>query len=172
MEGMRAFADRVPKWADELAAVYTAVEKDGKHRHLPVLRSYLGGSAGSGKSTTLRTCVQHIRLMFMKQKTPAKVVLTAYTGVEAFNIGFGARTACSAFQIFPNAAWKSELQGEALRKLEDTWEDVVLLIIFHRPSSLRPHAFSHAARQASVLQQIRPGPDGVPVWRHIHDLGW
>lgn len=125
----RAFANRVLKWADELAAVYTAVEKDGKHRHLPVLRSYLGGSAGSGKSTTLRTCVQHIRLMFMKLKIAAQVVLTAYTGVAAFNIGFGARTACSAFQIFPNAAWKSELQGEALRKLENTWEDVVLLII-------------------------------------------
>jgi hypothetical protein len=60
---------------------------------------------------------------------PAKVELTAYTGVAAFNIGFGARTACSGFQVFPNAAWKSELDGAALRKLEDTWQDVLLLII-------------------------------------------
>ena len=60
---------------------------------------------------------------------PAKVELTAYTGVAAFNIGFGARTSCSAFQVFPNAAWKSELDGAALRKLEDTWQDVLLLII-------------------------------------------
>ena len=60
---------------------------------------------------------------------PAKVELTAYTGVAAFNIGFGARTSCSAFQVFPNAAWKPELDGAALRKLEDTWQDVLLLII-------------------------------------------
>jgi hypothetical protein len=65
----------------------------------------------------------------MKRKIPAEVALTAYTGVAAFNIGFGARTACSAFQVFPNAAWKNELQGVALRKLEDIWENVVLLII-------------------------------------------
>ena len=60
---------------------------------------------------------------------PATVALTAYTGVAAFNIGFGARTACAAFQVFPNAAWKSELDGDALRRLEDTWQDVELLII-------------------------------------------
>ena len=59
----------------------------------------------------------------------AKVELTAYTGVAAFNIGFGARTSCSAFQVFTNAAWRSELDGPALRKLEDTWQDVLLLII-------------------------------------------
>ena len=65
----------------------------------------------------------------MKRNILAKVGLTAYTGVAAFNIGFGARTACSAFQVFPQAAWKSELAGDALRKLEDFWENVVLLII-------------------------------------------
>ena len=69
------------------------------------------------------------RETFKKRHSTAKVELTAYTGVAAFNIGFGARTACSAFQVFPNAAWKNELEGPALRKLEDTWEDVVLLII-------------------------------------------
>ena len=96
---------------------------------MPVLRTFLGGSAGSGKSTTLKTCVQHIRLMFRRRQIAATVELTAYTGVAAFNIGFGARTVCSAFQIFPNAAWKTEIDGRALRKLEDTWENVVLLII-------------------------------------------
>ena len=65
----------------------------------------------------------------MKRNILAKVELAAYTGVAAFNIGFGARTACSAFQVFPQAAWKSELAGDALRKLEDVWENVVLLVI-------------------------------------------
>ena len=87
------------------------------------------GRTGSGKSTTLKTCVQHLRLKFYKRGGFAKVELTSYTGVAAFNIGFGARTACSAFQIFPNAAWKRELEGNALRNLEDTWDNVVLLIV-------------------------------------------
>ena len=102
---------------------------DGIYREVPLLRIFLGGSAGSGKSTTLKTCVQHIRLMFKNNQIAATVQLTAYTGVAAFNIGFGARTVCSAFQIFPNALWKAEIDGLALRKLEDTWENVALLII-------------------------------------------
>ena len=67
--------------------------------------------------------------MFKRRGTPATVELTAYTGVAAFNIGFGARTACSAFQVFPKAAWRSELEGAALRRLEDTWQNVELLVI-------------------------------------------
>ena len=125
----RAFADRVLKWGDEVADVYEAVKRDGRYRPVPKLRTFLGGSAGSGKSTTLKTCVQHLRLKFKQRGVPAKVELTAYTGVAAFNIGFGARTACSAFQVFPNTAWRNELEGPALRKLEDTWHNVVLLII-------------------------------------------
>ena len=73
--------------------------------------------------------MQHVRLMFKKRQIAATVELTAYTGVAAFNIGFGARTVCSAFQVFPSALWNSEISGSALRKLEDTWENAVLLII-------------------------------------------
>ena len=125
----RAFADRVLRWAGDVADVYDKVKSDGLYREVPLLRSFLGGSAGSGKSTTLKTIVQHVRLLFEKRGLSAKVELTAYTGVAAFNIGFGARTACSAFQVFPGAAWHCELEGPALRKLEDTWQDVLLLII-------------------------------------------
>ena len=125
----RAFADRVLKWGDDLIEQYETVKRDGHNRPVPKLRTWLGGSAGSGKSTTLKTCVQHLRLKFRKRGMLFKVELTAYTGVAAFNIGFGARTACSAFQVFPNAAWKNELEADALRKLEDVWENVVLLII-------------------------------------------
>ena len=128
----RAFADRVLKWGNELADKYEHIKKHGTKEdvdRVPKLRTFLGGSAGSGKSTTLKTCVQHLRLLFYKRKVDAKVSLTAYTGVAAFNIGFGARTACSAFHVFPNAAWKNELDGATLRRLEDTWRDVVLLIV-------------------------------------------
>lgn len=96
---------------------------------VPQLRAWLGGSAGSGKSTTLKTCVAHVRMLFREAKIPARVALTAYTGVAAFNMSFGAKTACSTFSIFPHAKWSSELKDEALRKLEAQWSHVVLLIV-------------------------------------------
>ena len=89
----RAFAERALNWATQLVRVYKAVQRSGEQRELPRLRSWLGGSAGSGKSTTLKTIVQHVRLKFQEEAVDATVQLTAYTGVAAFNIGFGARTA-------------------------------------------------------------------------------
>jgi hypothetical protein len=107
-------------------------QKKGKKqefKRVPLLRICLGGSAGSGKSTTLRTVLQHLRLLFQKENVQATVELTAYTGVAAFNIGFGAKTACSAFNIFPNAKFQKELKGDKFRVLEKQWENVVLLIV-------------------------------------------
>ena len=89
----RAFADCVLTWGRELVVAYKHNPTVGDHRKLqrvPLQRSYLGGSAGSGKSTTVRTAQQHLRLLFQKEAVKASVVLTAYTGVAAFNIGFGA----------------------------------------------------------------------------------
>ena len=63
----RVFADRVLKWAGKVADVFDKVRTDGRHRAVPLLRSFLGGSAGSGKSTTLKTIVQHTRVMFEKR---------------------------------------------------------------------------------------------------------
>jgi hypothetical protein len=126
----RAFADRVLKWAAEVVQIYQQVASKGKWRlQVPSLRTWLGGSAGSGKSTTVRTVVAHVRLLFRREAMPATVALTASTGVAAFNIGFGAMTACSSFQVFPNASWQTELSGEALRQLEARWSSVVLLIV-------------------------------------------
>ena len=125
----RVFADRVLRWGDDLVKTYKSIEKDGKPRAVPKIRSWLCGSAGSGKSTTLKTIVQHLRLKFQAAGVDAKVELTAYTGVAAFNIGFEAKTACSSFQIFPKAAWKKELSGAKLRRLEEQWEDVALLVV-------------------------------------------
>ena len=113
----------------------------------------MGGSAGSGKSTTLRTVLQHLRLLFQKEGVEAAVELTAYTGVAAFNIGFGAKTACSAFRIFPNAAFKKELTGQQFRALEKQWENVVLLIVDE--VSFIGRAFFH--RMHCRLQQAKRG---------------
>ena len=100
----RVFADRTLEWANDLIRAYRTVRDTGSPLVVPTLRTWLGGSAGSGKSTTLKTIVQHIRLSFQKADIDATVELTAYTGVAAFNIGFGAKTACSIFHVFPNAA--------------------------------------------------------------------
>ena len=127
------------------------VAKTGRRRRVPLLRTWLGGSAGSGKSTTLRTVVQHVRLLFHREGLNASVALTAYTGVAAFNIGLGARTACSCFQVFPNAAWKNELSGEAYRKLEQQWANVVLLVVDEAPTIGR----AFLARMHFRLQQAK-----------------
>ena len=100
----RAFPDFMLAWAAEVTRVYGEIRDTGEHRRLPKLRTWLGGSAGSGKSTTLKTVVQHMRLLFQRAGVDATVELTAYTGVAAFNIGFGAKIACSSFRVFPNAA--------------------------------------------------------------------
>ena len=112
-----------------------------------------GGSACSGKSTTLRTVLQHLRPLFQKEGVQAAVELTAYTGVAAFNIGFGAKTTCSAFRNFPNAAFKKELQGEQFRALEKQWENGVILIVDE--VSFIGKAFFH--RMHCRLQQARRG---------------
>ena len=77
--------------------VYKEIFATGRLRLVPQLRSWLGGSAGSGKATTVKTCVQHMRLLFQREKVDAPVALTAYTGVAAFDVGLGAKTASSSF---------------------------------------------------------------------------
>ena len=88
----RAFADRVLRWAKELAQAYKQSKASGTWKSPPRLRTWLCGSAGSGKSTTLKAVAQRVRLLFQQEGVDATVELTAYTGVAAFNIGFGAKT--------------------------------------------------------------------------------
>ena len=113
----RVFADRVLAWGRDLVSAYkhTDTVRDRKKlKRVPLLRCYLGGSAGSGKSTTLRTVLQHLRLLFQKEGVEATVELTAYTGVAVFNIGFGAETACSVFRIFPERRFQEGVERRAV----------------------------------------------------------
>ena len=125
----RAFVDPVLVWAADVVRVWKEMRSTRRPRSVPRMRTWLCGSAGSGKSTTLKTIVQHVRLLFQRECVDATIELSAYTGIAAFNIGFGAKTACSGFQVFPNAPWRRELTGEALRRLERQWENAVLLIV-------------------------------------------
>jgi len=63
----RVFADRVLAWGRDLVSAFNhkaKVRDCRKQKRVPLLRSYLGGSAGSGKPTTLQTVLQHLRLLF------------------------------------------------------------------------------------------------------------
>ena len=104
----RAFANRVLKWARELVETYKWNKANGGSKRPPRLRTWLCGSAGSGKTRTLKTIVQHVRLLFQLEDVDATVELTAYSGIAAFNIGFGAKTCCSSFSISGTGAWKKE----------------------------------------------------------------
>ena len=155
------FVDRGLAWGRELVEAYKYNANQGHHKKMksvPLLRSYLCGSAGSGKTTTLCTFLQHLRLLFQKEGVAATVELTAYTGVAAFNIGFGAKTACSAFRIFPSSTFKKEVSGESLRVLEKQWENVVLLIVdevsfIGRAFLHRMHCRSQQAKRAYFAQR-------------------
>ncbi len=54
-----------------------------------MLRPWLGGTAGSGTSATLKAIVQHLRLLFQDDDVAGTVEPTAYTGVAASDIGLG-----------------------------------------------------------------------------------
>ena len=123
-----AFVEYVLAWVKELILVKKKMAKTSVKIRKPKLRTWLGGSAGSGKSTTIRTAVQHARLLFHEAGIAATVELTAYTGVAAFNIGFGAKTTCSAFQLSGNCKLKP-LQGDHQLKLERDWRNAELLIV-------------------------------------------
>ena len=78
----RVFADHVLAWGRELVSAYkhNAAVRDGKKlKGVPLLRSYLGGSAGSGKSTTLWTVLQHLRLLFQKEALVEKKAMSVFS---------------------------------------------------------------------------------------------
>jgi hypothetical protein len=124
----RAFVDYVLSWVQQLIIAKKQMARTKKAVRMPKIRAWLGGSAGSGKSTTVRTAVQHARLLFHEADVAATVELTAYTGVAAFSIGFGAKTTCSAFQVSGNTKMKP-LEGRHQIKLERDWASAVLLIV-------------------------------------------
>ena len=57
----RAFADRVLAWAREVIVAYKEVRATGAPQRMPLLRSWLCGSVGSGKSAVLKATVWHVR---------------------------------------------------------------------------------------------------------------
>ena len=71
----RAFANRVLKWAHELVQTYKWTKANNGSKRPPRLRTWLCGSAGSGKTKTLKTTVQHVRFLFQQEDVDATVCL-------------------------------------------------------------------------------------------------
>jgi hypothetical protein len=86
----RAFAEMAVQW------------KEGARRSFLAL---LLGTAGTGKTTTLKCLIREL-----KSRGLRKVVVGAYTGVAASNVGLGARTLTDLFRL----AKVNEASGELI----------------------------------------------------------
>ena len=80
------------------------------------------GTAGTGKATTLKCLIKEL-----KKRGLRKVVVGAYTGVAASNVGLGARTLTDLFRLAKVNETSGELiplEGDdmdALKRIWKTW---------------------------------------------------
>jgi hypothetical protein len=96
----------------------------GERRHF---RALLLGTAGSGKTTTLKSLLKALRAQGLR-----RVAVGAYTGVAASNIGLGARTLTDLFRLAKvnnTSGDLSPLEGEDLKEFVEDLGDLELLII-------------------------------------------
>ncbi len=108
----RAFVEMAVQW------------KEGARLNFGAL---LLGTAGTGKTTTLKCLIKEL-----KKRGLRKVVVGAYTGVAASNVGLGARTLTDLFRLAKVNEASGELiplEGEDLDALKTDLEDMELLII-------------------------------------------
>ena len=93
----------------------------------PVLQAMLLGTAGTGKTTTLKAVLQALEGMNF-----GGVMKVAYTGVAASNVGVGARTLSDLLRLArvnPTSQQLIPLQGDELVELNDDLQGLQLLVI-------------------------------------------
>ena len=115
----RAFFDFVEDWALRC--------KDARERREPVpdMRVLLLGTAGTGKSTTLRETVRRAREILGREG----VVVCAHTGVAAYTCGEGAETINSTFHISGDGDAFAPRTGVAEQMLVGRLRDCRLVVI-------------------------------------------
>ena len=117
------WALRMVGWRRELAVdPPSSEEMAGWRERLDFL---LLGTAGSGKTHTVKCIVQRVRQIFRNYDA---VLACAHTGVASANIGGGASTIDSIFKLRgsdPNA----DLDGRSLDEFIATFQDVELVVI-------------------------------------------
>ena len=109
----------------------TRVFNEGKEVHKGAedhhFRAFLLGTAGTGKTTTLKSLIRELKARGLR-----KVIVGAYTGVAASNVGLGARTLTDLFRLAKQNEASGDLQpleGDDLAAFQADMEDLELLII-------------------------------------------
>jgi DNA replication protein DnaC len=111
--------DAVRSWAKGVAAAGDGVTP------VSPLRIVMLGTAGTGKTLTLKSACDEARLLFGNYDSVLKV---AHTGVAAANMGGGASTIDSAFKLAGDD-FSNDLDGERLSSLVEAFKHVKLVVI-------------------------------------------
>ena len=98
----------------------------------PSLKAKLMGVAGTGKSKTIKTLIHEFDKLMANSLLPknqrGNIKICAPTGVAAFNLGCGAGTIHSSFDINVKGAF-SDVTGDRQKRLEESFRNVWLVII-------------------------------------------
>ena len=130
----RAFADMGLQWQEDLVA--------SRARHAPAdqepqFLAILLGTAGTGKTTTLKAFLSELRRRaedeeLEEDRCRFKVHVGAYTGVAASNVGLGARTLHDLFQLAKvnEASGRlKDLEESDMKAFAEDMEGLELLVI-------------------------------------------
>ena len=108
----RSFVEMAVRWKERAKGQFLAL---------------LLGTAGTGKTTTLKSLIGEL-----KNRGLRKVIVGAYTGVAANNVGLGARTLTDLFSLAKQNDASGDLQpltGDDLESFKADMENLELLII-------------------------------------------
>jgi hypothetical protein len=112
----------------------------------PPLRCLVLGTAGTGKTFTLRCAVEAARLVF---NTYDSVLLVAHTGVAAANMGGGAATINSVFKL-TGKSLDDDLDGDKLNELVDKLA-LTKLVVIDEISTVGAAQFEMISRSHSMF---------------------
>ena len=123
----RAFADMALRWQERVQAA--RVLKDPERYPEPHFRAILLGTAGTGKTTTLKAMLSELS----RRGGPEwKYCVGAYTGVAAANVGLGARTLHDLFKLSRVNEASGELMPldeEDMKEMAGEMKGMELLVI-------------------------------------------
>ena len=165
----RAFADMALRWQERVQAARTLRDPDRFPE--PHFRAVLLGTAGTGKTTTLKAMLSELS----RRGGPEwKYCVGAYTGVAASNVGLGARTLHDLFRLSRVNEASGELmplQEEDLKEMAAEMQGMELLVIdemsmVSRVVLAQVHSRLREWRQFKGLEDLAQKPFGglAVVW--------
>ena len=112
---------------DPTQASFVTICRNWRRDFSSQLLALLVGTAGTGKTATLKVAIQELQQQGLK-----KYVVGAYTGVAACNIGMSGRTLHEIFRLYKTLDASGELaplEGEDLDKFCEELDDCELLVV-------------------------------------------